>query len=144
MKRGILTVALALTGFGCVGRSWRVAPECMGARDPSAAVRDSASADKVVHTDPPRVLDVEGFRRALRGAYPPDLRALGIGGTTLVHALISEEGCVAVELVNRSSGSPALDSVALRTVRAARFAPARNGDQKVALWIEMPVNFTAR
>ena len=85
-------------------------------------------------------------RAGVHGCAGPVCRCarFGIGGTTLVHALISEEGCVAVELVNRSSGLPALDSVALRTVRAARFAPARNGDQKVALWIEMPVNFTAR
>ena len=149
MVRAILIGALALTCVACTGRSWRVSPECMAARDPLAAERESESADtsrapEEVVADPPRLLNVEEFSRAMRREYPPDLRALGIGGTTLVHALITEEGCVAVELVRRSSSSTALDSAALRVVRGARFAPARRGDQKVALWIEVPVIFTAR
>lgn len=150
MKQVILAGTLALTCIACATRSWVVAPVCIDARQPLDAVREWDSADtsqaprEVVHTDPPRLINEGEFSRAMRREYPPDLRALGIGGTTLVHALISEEGCVAAELVRRSSSSAALDSAALRIVRVARFAPAKNRDQTVALWIEMPINFVAR
>ena len=145
LKRIIVAGALALAGFACAARSWPVPPDCIDARKPLDAVLESESADtsqaprEVVHTDPPRLIDQGLFLRHIERLYPPHLREHGIGGTALVHALISEEGCVATEMVAQSSSSAELDSLALRLVRGTRFTPAKNGDQTVELWIEMPI-----
>lgn len=152
LKRIIVAGALALAGFACAARSWPVPPECIDARKPLDAVLESESADtsqaprEVVHTDTPRLIDPPGFdqaklNRQIRRLHPLHLRQRGIGGTTLVHALISQEGCVATELVAQSSSLAELDSLALRLVRGTRFTPGKRGGLTVEVWIELPITF---
>ena len=150
LKRIIVAGALALAGFACAARSWSVPPECIDARKPLDAVLESESADtsraprEVVHTDPPRPIGQEELIGQVRRTLPIRLKQHGIDGMTLVHALISEEGCVVTELVAQSSGSPEQDSAAVRSIRGTRFIPAKNGDQTVELWIEIRVAFVPR
>ena len=147
LKRIIVAGVLALAGFACAARSWPVPPDCIDARKPLDAVLESESADtsraprEVVHTDPPRLIDQEELIRQIQRLHPLHLRERGIGGTTLVHALISEEGCVVTELVAQSSSLAELDSLALRLIRGVRFTPAKNGNQTVEVWIEFPITF---
>jgi len=82
--------------------------------------------------------------QALQSKYPPVLREAGIGGTALLYFSIDQEGVVADVRIFESSGHAALDEAALRAARIFRFSPARNRDQPVPVWIQIPLTFTTR
>jgi protein TonB len=82
--------------------------------------------------------------RLLERNYPPLLRDAGIGGTTLVWFLIDEQGTVVKTELKKGSGYEALDEVALKVANVMRFQPARNRDQIVKVWVQIPIKFTAR
>lgn len=110
----------------------------------SGEVDTSQTVRFVEHTVQPRLLNADRLGRAIQQEYPRELREAGVGGTTVVQILVSEEGRVQDQVVVESSGNADLDSAALRAVRVASFSPARNRDRNVALWIELPVTFRAR
>ena len=154
MKRAVWVSALALSCATSAevrdGREVGGGPDPC-APDPPGQVRDRAMTAPVdtsqapriiVHTVRPRLLNAEDVNRAIAREYPRFLKEAGIGGTTVVHLFIDEEGCVADMIVKESSGDAGLDRVALRVIRVARFAPATNRGQTVALWIELPITFT--
>ena len=134
MKRAILTCALLLTGLACAGRPRVEAP---------AATDGQESLEVEGQTVRPRLLNPDELTRALEREYPARLKDRGVGGTTTVHIFIDEEGIVRNQLVSKSSGSRELDNAALKVVRVARFSPAYNGEEWVALWIEMDIAFRA-
>jgi protein TonB len=82
--------------------------------------------------------------RAMMREYPPLLRDAGIGGTVQVHFFIDEEGKVVNTLVHTSSGYQALDQAALKVANIIEFTPALNRDKRVAVWISLPITFTAK
>lgn len=155
MKRAVWTSALALSC--ATSGEVREAREMGGGADPCApdppgevrervmtAPVDTAQARFVEHTEQPRLLNTEDLIRATDYEYTRVLREARIGGTTVVHVLIDEKGCVADTIVNKSSGNAGLDRAALRVASVARFAPARNRERSVAIWIELPITFTPR
>lgn len=89
----------------------------------------------------PRILNVDEVQTAMREAYPPELRAEGIGGTVEVYFFITEEGIVHDTRINGSSGHQALDDAALRVADVYRFSPALNRDERVAVWVAFPITF---
>ncbi|MEN8375781.1 MAG: energy transducer TonB [Gemmatimonadota bacterium] len=80
--------------------------------------------------------------RALKRYYPPMLKDAGIGGTTNVWFFIDEGGRVQRTQVNKSSGQKQLDEAALRVADLMQFSPALNRDQKVSVWVSIPITFT--
>ncbi len=92
----------------------------------------------------PDYTNADEVRRALEREYPPLLRDAGIGGTVLVWFFINEQGRVANQRVETSSGHAALDEAALRVAPVFRFTPAMNRDKVVPVWIALPVTFTTR
>jgi TonB family protein len=95
-------------------------------------------------TQRPQLRNPEDVQRILLGAYPAALRDAGIGGTVVVWFFIDDEGRVQRTQISRPSGYPALDEAALQVASAMEFAPAMNRDQRVAVWVEIPIVFTAR
>ena len=79
-----------------------------------------------------------------RPAYPSSARRLGVQGTTLLSVLVADDGRVANVLVTQSAGHPDLDQAAADAVRRWRFEPARRGTEKVAMWVQLPVEFRLR
>jgi protein TonB len=79
-----------------------------------------------------------------RPAYPTSARRLGVQGTTLLSVLVAEDGRVANVVVTQSAGHPDLDQAAADAVRRWRFEPARRGTEKVAMWVQLPVEFRLR
>lgn len=79
-----------------------------------------------------------------RPDYPSRARRLGIEGTTLLAVLIARDGRVADVVVKESAGHPDLDEAAASAVRRWRFEPARRGNDPVAMWVELPVEFRLR
>lgn len=85
------------------------------------------------------------YGRALERAYPPMLKDAGIGGTVVLWVFINEAGEVENTRITQSSGYEQLDRVAEQVMReVARFTPALNRDQRVSVWIQVPVTFQTR
>jgi periplasmic protein TonB len=81
-------------------------------------------------------------RQALVRGYPPLLRDAGIGGTARVWVYIDQTGAVQRMQLSGSSGHDALDRAALDVAGSMKFSPARNRDEVVSVWIELPIVFS--
>jgi TonB family protein len=92
----------------------------------------------------PELKNPPEVQRALIRSYPPLLRDAGIGGTPVIWFYIDEEGRVNKLQLSRSSGYPALDQAAMSVASIMQFSPAINRDKKVAVWMEIPISFTAK
>lgn len=104
----------------------------------------SAAPAFTPYTVQPELRNVDEVRRALERAYPPLLRDAGIGGEVLVWFFIDEEGNVQNSQINQSSGHDALDQAAVDVADVYQFSPALNRDQRVPVWIALPIVFTTR
>jgi periplasmic protein TonB len=92
----------------------------------------------------PRLLNTEEVQRALQRNFPRQLQDAGIGGTVVVQFFIDERGMVLRRQLREPSSWPAFDQAALDVAAVMRFAPAINRDQKVPVWVEIPVVFRVR
>lgn len=77
----------------------------------------------------------------MRPSYPASARRLGIQGITMLRVHVLVDGRVGDVLVETSAGHPDLDQAAAAAVRQWRFEPARRGDDAVAMWVLLPVDF---
>jgi protein TonB len=93
------------------------------------------------YTVKPELKNRDAVGRALVRNYPPLLRDAGIGGTVLTWLLINEQGQVIKTQVKEGSGHDALDQAALKVADIMNFTPALNRDQKVKVWISLPIVF---
>ena len=93
------------------------------------------------YTVKPDLKNRTAVQNALTRNYPPLLRDAGIGGTALVWILIDEAGNSVKAQVKESSGHDALDAAALKVADIMQFTPALNRDQKVKVWIQLPIVF---
>ncbi len=89
----------------------------------------------------PEIINRGAVQAALMREYPPILRDAGIGGTVEVWFFISEEGRVLDSRVSVTSGQVQFDEAALRVADVIRFSPALNRDQRVQVWIQLPITF---
>lgn len=76
--------------------------------------------------------------------YPAISRRMGEEGEVRLRVLVDPGGNAQRVELERSSGYPRLDQAALDTVKRWRFVPARQGDQPVAAWVIVPIQFTLR
>lgn len=113
---------------------------------PTATTRTDVSADPIFtpYTVRPDVRNRREVEQAMEREYPPLLRDAGIGGTVLVWFFIDEEGVVEQTRVHTTSGHTALDAAALRVADVIEFTPALNRDQRVPVWISLPITFQIR
>jgi periplasmic protein TonB len=93
------------------------------------------------YTVKPELKNRDAVQRALIRNYPPLLRDAGIGGTVLTWLLLDEAGRVVKTQVKEGSGHDALDQAALKVADIMTFTPALNRDQKVKVWIALPIVF---
>jgi protein TonB len=93
------------------------------------------------YTVAPSLLNLAEVQRALMREYPTVLRDSGIGGRVTVWFFIDEEGLVLQTQVNDSSGYQALDQAALDVAGVYRFSPALNRENRVQVWVSLPITF---
>jgi TonB family protein len=89
----------------------------------------------------PNLLNRTEVQRALERSYPALLRDAGIGGTAVMWMLLDENGRVVDTQIKESSGQAALDKAALEVAPLMRFSPAKNRDQRVKVWVVVPLKF---
>ncbi|HSL69191.1 MAG TPA: energy transducer TonB [Longimicrobiales bacterium] len=90
---------------------------------------------------PPELLNRAEIASLLKQRYPYNLRALGVGGLTMLWILIDRQGKPRKAEVHRSSGREVFDTLALEIVPSMRFAPARNHGFAAAVWVQVPIRF---
>ncbi|HEX9180830.1 MAG TPA: energy transducer TonB [Burkholderiales bacterium] len=97
--------------------------------------------------EPPRPVPVTPpvYNAAYLSNPPPDYPAVarrrGLEGVVLLSVLVNEAGLPKEVKLARSSGTPILDDAALEAVKGWRFVPARQGEQAVSAWVEVPIRF---
>lgn len=90
----------------------------------------------------PEITNRTQVQQALVREYPAVLRDSGIGGTVLMHFFIDATGSLENVLVAQSSGFEQLDEAAMRVAEVFQFSPALNRDERVPVWIQVPITFT--
>ncbi|HWV55883.1 MAG TPA: TonB family protein [Longimicrobiales bacterium] len=104
----------------------------------------SAAPQFTPFTVAPRLLNASQVESAIARNYPAFLRDAGIGGRTVYWFFIDENGVPQNWQVQTSSGYPQLDNVMAAIWQTLRFSPAQNMDQRVPVWIELPITYEAR
>lgn len=74
--------------------------------------------------------------------YPMLLREQGVGGVVWLRVWVDSDGRPIEIKLAKGSGYRLLDDAALRAVKQWRFIPAKNGEQRMASWVEFPIRFT--
>jgi TonB family protein len=92
----------------------------------------------------PELKNRQEVARAMERYYPAGLREAGIGGMVILWFLIDEEGQVVRTTLQRTSGYDQLDEAATRVAPVMKFSPALNRDQRVMVWVEIPITFQTR
>ncbi|MGH7483006.1 MAG: energy transducer TonB family protein [Longimicrobiales bacterium] len=73
--------------------------------------------------------------------YPVELWDAGLEGQTILMVHIDALGQVDSSFVATSSGHAAFDSAALVGIVDVQFMPARQGGERIPIWIRLPVRF---
>ncbi|MGF1642043.1 MAG: energy transducer TonB [Thiotrichales bacterium] len=76
--------------------------------------------------------------------YPPISRRMGEEGQVLLRVHVAPAGTPTEIRLHKSSGYDRLDATARAAVERWRFVPAKRGDEAVAAWVIVPINFTLR
>ncbi|MBC8179210.1 MAG: energy transducer TonB [Desulfobacteraceae bacterium] len=79
-----------------------------------------------------------------RPGYPKRARRRGYEGTVVLEVLVDTDGRVKELRVLKSSGHRVLDKAALKSVNGWLFEPGMVGDEKVDMWVRVPVRFELR
>lgn len=116
---------------------------------PVLTAPQGTSAPTVAATppEPPRPVPVTPpvYNAAYLSNPPPDYPAVarrrGLEGVVLLSVLVNEAGLPKEIRLAKSSGTPILDDAALGAVKGWKFVPARQGEQAVSAWVEVPIRF---
>ena len=81
------------------------------------------------------------YRKNPPPQYPRVARRRGYQGTVVLEVLVNRVGRVEKLRIFQSSGYSVLDKCAIRSVKGWLFEPGRKGDEKVEMWVKLPVRF---
>lgn len=111
---------------------------------PVAIEEDTAMASAprfTPYTIKPEIKNRYEIQKLLELNYPAELLELKIEGTVMLWFFIDENGNPLKWLVAKSSGHRQFDKLALRLAPQFRFRPGYNRDQKVKVWVQVPIVF---
>ena len=135
-------VARALPPPPMVSESTAVSPITAPPAPPPAP---EVVAESTIASEPPPVIPPRFNADYLQNpapAYPALARRMHEQGRVLIRVLVSIDGLPERIELKTSSGFTRLDHSALETIRNWKFVPARQGEQKVAAWVVVPITFT--
>jgi protein TonB len=76
--------------------------------------------------------------------YPAVARRRGYEGTVVVEVLVNKEGRVQNLRLFQSSGYAVLDRAATTAIKTWLFEPGKAGDEKIEMWVKVPLRFQLR
>lgn len=91
--------------------------------------------------EPERITDPRSISTESPFRYPVALWDTGVEGESVVMVHVTDAGGVDSVYVLQRSEHPAFDSAAVAGAYELRFAPGRRGDDRVAMWVRLPVRF---
>jgi TonB family protein len=89
----------------------------------------------------PRPQNVPELVAALQQAYPPELRAAGVGGTVQLSFVVGADGSTGAARVLSATDS-AFIAPSLQALSVLRFTPAQVGGRPVAVRVEQPLQWS--
>lgn len=89
----------------------------------------------------PRPQNVPELVAALQQAYPPELRAAGVGGTVQLSFVVGADGTTGAARVLSATDS-AFIAPSLQALSVLRFTPAQVGGRPVAVRVEQPLQWS--
>lgn len=92
--------------------------------------------------EPPRPINLGTLQAELMRLYPEHLRNTGWRGQVQVRFRVDTQGAISRPVVVQSSNE-AFNEPSIRAVRHLRFHPARVGGRPVAVWVELPIEWSA-
>jgi len=81
------------------------------------------------------------YRKNPAPQYPRTARRRGYEGKVILEVLVNEEGSVEDLRIFESSGYRILDRAAMKSVQSWLFEPGRRGDERVEMWVKVPIRF---
>ena len=108
---------------------------------PNRTARPDHGPTATPYTVAPRLKDPRRAARIVEQKFPLALQKAGIGGTVMVWAFIDQTGIVQRVQMKTSSGNSMLDGAALAAVQQFEFTPALNLDERVPVWVGIPITF---
>lgn len=81
------------------------------------------------------------YRENPRPEYPRLARRRAYQGTVVLEVLVDQEGRVVDLRVFTSSGHQVLDRAAMKSVKTWLFEPGMRGNERVAMWVRIPIRF---
>jgi protein TonB len=81
------------------------------------------------------------YKRNPPPVYPRRAKRRGYEGVVVLEILVNKQGRPAEIKIVTSSGYGVLDRAAERAVRQWVFEPATRGEEKIAMWVQVPVRF---
>jgi protein TonB len=111
--------------------------------DAGAPIQQSAGGSlSTPSLPPPKIREaVPVYRSNPLPKYPAVARRRGYEGTVVVEVLVSKDGGVQDFRLFQSSGYAVLDRAATIAIKNWLFEPARAGDEKIEMWVKVPVRF---
>ena len=96
--------------------------------------------------EPPVVQEIEQEAMPLYQINPPPkypgiARKRGYQGTVVLEVMVDRNGKVGDLRVFMSSGYSILDKAAMNSVKGWSFKPGMRGDEKVEMWVRVPIRF---
>ncbi len=88
--------------------------------------------------------EVQLSQKPIAPIYPEKSRRERQEGLVLVRAQVDESGNTHKVIVSHSSGFPLLDKAAIEAVLQWSFLPAKENEQAITAWIEVPIDFKLR
>jgi protein TonB len=82
-----------------------------------------------------------GYLRNPAPEYPEFAQAQGWEGTVLLDVHVLSTGRPASVDLKQSSGRKILDTAAIQTVKGWKFVPAKQGENAIDSWVEVPIDF---
>jgi len=73
--------------------------------------------------------------------YPGLARKRGLQGTVILQVLVNKEGRVDDLKIDASSNFSMLDRAAVKAVRKWSFEPGKKGEERISMWVKVPVTF---
>lgn len=117
-------------------------PTPIEAQDPPAP----PPAPVVAPPAPPALIVLPNFNADYLNNPPPEYpatsRRMGEEGRVVLRVYVEANGLPSRVDIKSSSGFTRLDQAAREVVTQWRFVPARQGDEKLAAWVLVPIQFT--
>lgn len=115
--------------------SQNLAPQASFSEKSQVAIKTPSPSEGEIHFAQPR------YAENPKPIYPREAKRRGYEGEVILRVEVLTNGQVGQIEVRHSSGHEMLDQSAIRTVKQWRFIPAQKGEQRVSVWVNIPVKF---